>query len=63
MSRIRMLSTQSLIERVTKAWTQIDSDHEYIHDAKFFEVTHRFTLATTLSGYIYLKTPTDKHGG
>ena len=44
-------------DRVTQGIRQIDTDHAYIHDSKLFECFFKFTLATTATRYISIKTP------
>ena len=59
MARVRLGSKEALLERVTRSFPYIETDHEYIHEGNFFESSIDFTLATTESGLIVIHTPTE----
>jgi hypothetical protein len=57
MARVKMGSKENILERVTRSFPFIDTDHEYIHEGNFFESSRDFSLAASAVGLIVIHTP------
>jgi hypothetical protein len=58
---VQNINVVSPIDSFTEAVKQIDTDHAYIHEGKFFEAFFNETLATAATVIITFTTPADKY--